>query len=185
MGVNQIPNIITGVRFLLVPLLVWLLMERHFTLALATFGIMGMSDGLDGFLAKRYGWKTRLGEFMDPLADKTMLISAYISLGFGGLVPFWLVFTVILRDVVILTGAGVYHLLTRRLQMAPSLISKLNTLAQIILVLAVIFDQLIELPDILVSILIILTLFTTVASGIVYVIEWSNRAKQAMRGNSL
>ena len=184
MGVNQIPNIITGVRFLLVPLLVWSLVERNFGLALATFGIMGVSDGLDGFLAKHYGWKTRLGEFLDPLADKTMLVSAYITLGFGGLVPFWLVITIILRDVVILTGAGVYHLLTRQLQMVPSLISKLNTLAQIILVLAVIFDQLIELPGNLVSIIIILTLFTTVASGIAYVIEWSSRAKQAMRGDS-
>ena len=184
MGVNQIPNIITGARFLLVPLFVWLLVERHFAMALGTFGVMGMSDGLDGFLAKRYGWKTRLGEFLDPLADKTMLVSAYITLGFGGLVPIWLVITIILRDVVILTGAAVYHLLTRKLQMAPSLISKLNTLAQIILVLAVIFDQLIELPDNLVSILIILTLFTTVASGVVYVIEWSSRARQAMRGES-
>ena len=184
MGVNQIPNIITGARFLLVPLLVWLLVERYFAMALVTFGIMGMSDGLDGFLAKRYGWKTRLGEFLDPLADKTMLVSAYITLGFGGLVPFWLVITIISRDVVILTGAGVYHLLTRQLQMAPSLISKLNTFAQIILVLAVIFDQLIELPGNLVSILIMLTLFTTVASGAAYVFEWSSRAKQAMRSDS-
>jgi cardiolipin synthase len=184
MGVNQIPNFITGARILLVPLLVWLLVERHFALALATFGIMGMSDGLDGFLAKRYNWKTRLGEYLDPLADKAMLVSAYVSLGFGEVVPFWLVITVVLREVVILTGAGVYHLLTHQLQMAPSLISKLNTLTQIILVFTVIFDQLIELPGNLVSILIVLTLFTTVASGIGYVIEWSSRAKQAIQGDS-
>jgi cardiolipin synthase len=184
MEVNQIPNFITGVRILLVPMLVWLLVERHFALALATFGIMGMSDGLDGFLAKRYNWKTRLGEYLDPLADKIMLVSAYVTLGFGGIVPFWLVITVVLREVVILTGAGVYHLLTHQLQMAPTLISKLNTLAQIILVLTVIFDQLIELPGNLVSILIVLTLITTVASGIGYVIDWSSRAKQAMQGDS-
>jgi cardiolipin synthase len=183
MEVNQIPNFITGVRILLVPMLVWLLVERHFALALATFGIMGMSDGLDGFLAKRYNWKTRLGEYLDPLADKIMLVSAYVTLGFGEVVPFWLVITVVLREVVILTGAGVYHLLTHQLQMAPSLISKVNTLAQIILVLTVIFDQVIDLPSNLVSILIVLTLITTVASGIGYVIEWSRRAKQAMQGD--
>jgi cardiolipin synthase len=183
MEVNQIPNFITGVRILLVPMLVWLLVERHFALALATFGIMGMSDGLDGFLAKRYNWKTRLGEYLDPLADKIMLVSAYVTLGFGEVVPFWLVITVVLREVVILTGAGVYHLLTHQLQMAPSLISKINTLAQIILVLTVIFDQVIDLPSNLVSILIVLTLITTVASGIGYVIEWSRRAKQAMQGD--
>lgn len=181
---RQIPNLLTGIRLLLVPLMVWLLLEARFLPALAVFAIMGLSDGLDGFLAKRYGWKTRLGEYLDPLADKSMLLSAYITLGYMALIPFWLVSLIILREVIILSGATAYHFMTHRLQMSPSIISKFNTLMQIILVLAVVLDQIFTLPGTAMKTLIGATLFTTVASGLGYVIEWSARARREIRRES-
>ena len=180
---RQIPNLLTGMRLLFVPLMVWLLLQASFLPALGVFAVMGISDGLDGFLAKRYGWKTQLGEYLDPLADKTMLVSAYITLGYLALIPVWLVTLIIIREVIILSGAIAYHFMTHRLRMAPSIISKFNTLAQIILVLAVVFDQIITLPALVIKSLIGLTLFSTVASGLGYVIEWSVRArKEIQRG---
>jgi cardiolipin synthase len=178
---KQIPNLITGLRLLLVPFMVWLLLEDRYLPALGVFTLMGISDAMDGFLAKRYGWKTRLGEFLDPVADKTMLVSAFVALGWSGLVPAWLVILVIARDVVILGGAAAYHLLTRQLYMAPTIISKLNTFAQIVLVLAVILDQLMGKQTPIVQIFIGLTLITTVASGFGYVIEWSGRARKELQ----
>ncbi|MCP4407642.1 MAG: CDP-alcohol phosphatidyltransferase family protein [Gammaproteobacteria bacterium] len=181
MWARQIPNLITGTRIMLVPLMVWLLLKGKFTPALGIFTLMGASDALDGYLAKRYGWQTNLGKFMDPLADKTMLISAYVALGWLGLIPIWLVILVVLRDIVILGGAAAYHVLTRHLSMVPSLLSKLNTLAQIVLVLAVIFDQLVGLPSLLIQSLVGFALITTVTSGVGYVIDWSSRARKALQ----
>ncbi len=179
--VRQIPNLLTGLRFLLVPLLVWLLFEDRFWLALGVFMFMGLSDGMDGYLAKRFGWRTKLGEFMDPLADKTMLVSAYITLGWLGLIPKWLVIVVIARDVIILTGAAAYHFVIDHLRMVPSLISKINTLVQILLVLCVILAKLEVLPIGILEFLMFLTLFTTIVSGFSYIMEWSARAKREFR----
>lgn len=175
---RQIPNLLTGMRLLLVPFMVWLLLETRFLPALGVFAIMGLSDGLDGFLAKRYDWKTRLGEYLDPLADKAMLLSAYITLGYLTLIPLWLVSLIIIREVIILSGATAYHFMTHRLQMSPTIISKFNTLMQIILVLAVMLNQVFTLPELLITVLIGLALFTTLASGLGYIIEWSARARR-------
>jgi cardiolipin synthase len=180
---RQIPNLLTGIRFLLVPYLVWLLLEERFWQALGVFIIMGFSDGMDGYLAKRFDWRTELGEFMDPLADKTMLVSAYVALGWLGLLPKWLVIVVIARDIIILTGAIAYHFLTRQLHMEPSVISKINTLFQIVLVLGVILTRLEFMSAGLLQLLIALTFVTTVISGLDYIMEWSRRAtKQLRRG---
>ena len=175
-SVKQIPNLITALRFLLVPLLVWALREGRYQDALLLCAVMAMSDGLDGYLAKRFGWRTSLGAYLDPLADKVMLVSAFITLGWMQLVPAWLVAIIVLRDAVILIGAGSYHLLTRRLEMNPSTISKLNTVVQIVLVLAVIIDQLVNLPAELVQFLMGLTLLTTLTSGLKYAVDWGRKA---------
>lgn len=180
---KQIPNLVTGLRLVLVPFMVWLLLDERYLTALGVFALMGLSDAVDGFLAKRYDWKTRVGEFLDPVADKTMLVSAFVALGWTGLVPAWLVLIIIVRDVVILAGAAAYHLLTRQLYMAPTIISKLNTFAQIILVLSVILDQLLDMPAFVVQLFIALTLLTTVASGFGYVIDWSGRARKELQNN--
>lgn len=174
---KYIPNLITLLRFLLVPPLVWVLSEGCYGDALCLFALMGISDALDGFLAKRFDWKTTLGAYLDPLADKVMLVSAYVTLGWLALLPVWLVAIVIGRDAVILSGALAYHLVTRRLEMVPSYISKANTLMQIVLVLSVITAQLVHLPRGLLASLMLGTVLTTLGSGVAYVVEWSRRVK--------
>lgn len=174
-----IPNIITIARLVAVPFLIWWLFDSQFYNALVLFLLMGISDALDGYLAKSFSWKTTLGAYLDPAADKAMLISAYITLGALYLLPHWLVFLVILRDVALLSGALSYVTTTRQLDIKPTIISKFNTFMQIILVLIVIYDQLNAVPTLLVQVLIGLTVFTTVASGLDYSME--ERTRRAAR----
>ncbi len=170
-----IPNVITATRFVAVPLLIWWLFDGQFYNALLLFSLMGLSDALDGYLAKSFNWKTPLGAYMDPAADKIMLISAYVALGALNLLSHWLVFIVILRDVALLAGALSCSFTTRRLEIQPSLNSKLNTFVQIILVFAVIFSQITTVPTLLIQMLIGLTVFTTVSSGLDYLMEERSR----------
>lgn len=172
---RYIPNLITALRLVTVPLLVWWLFDGQFYNALLLFILMGLSDALDGYLAKYFGWKTTLGAYIDPAADKAMLIGAYVTLGALHLLPHWLVFIVILRDVAILAGALAYNFATRRLEIQPTLISKLNTFVQIVLILAVTYSQLNSMPALLIQTLIGLAVFTTVASGLDYLMEERSR----------
>ncbi len=174
-----IPNTITIARLAAVPLLIWWLFDGQFYNALALFLLMGVSDALDGYLAKSYGWKTTLGAYLDPAADKAMLVSAYITLGALNLLPHWLVFLIIVRDVALLSGALSYVTTTRQLDIRPTLISKFNTFMQIVLVFAVIYNQLNNVSPLLIQILIALTVFTTVASGLDYTME--ERTRRAAR----
>ena len=177
MKASDLPNSITVFRFLLVPPVVLLLLNRQYEGALLVFALAGFSDALDGYLAKRYHWTSRLGALLDPLADKLMLVSGFVALAWLGLISPWLVGLVILRDVVIVTGAIVYHMRIEKLEAAPSLVSKLNTLAQILLVLAVMYSQAIrQLPSFWMDVLIYGVLFTTLWSGLDYVWTWGRRA---------
>ena len=172
---RYIPNLITAIRLATVPLLVVWLFDGQFYNALLLFILMGLSDALDGYLAKCFGWKTTLGAYLDPAADKTMLISAYITLGALDLLPHWLVFIVILRDVWILAGALAYNFAMRQLEIQPTMTSKCNTFVQIVLVLAVVYSQLNPVSDLLIQVLIGLTLLTTVVSGLDYLMEERSR----------
>ena len=104
---SDIPNLITVMRIVLVVPVSWSLLRQEFGLALALFFVAGVSDGLDGFLAKHYGWSSRLGALLDPLADKALLVACYASLAWIGLLPVWLLVLVVARDVVIVAGAVV------------------------------------------------------------------------------
>jgi cardiolipin synthase len=137
---------------------------------------MGLSDALDGFLARCYDWKTTLGAYLDPIADKVMLLSAYLTFAILGWVPWWLSGLVIARDVVLLVGAVCYHLSTRQLKMDPLAISKVNTFAQIILAVSLIYAQVGPMSAQVISGLIAVVACTTLASGSQYVIEWLRRA---------
>ena len=177
MQARDIPNLITVFRFLLVPPVVWFLLKGQFGIALILFTLAGVSDGVDGFLAKQYGWTSRLGALMDPLADKLLLVCCFITLGWLQLIPGWLVILVIARDLIIVTGAIVYHARVERLEADPSLVSKLNTLTQILLVMTAMFQQVMTgLPAGILSVLIFCVLVTTVWSGIDYVWTWGRRA---------
>jgi cardiolipin synthase len=174
---RYIPNLITGLRILLVaPILLCLLRERYAE-ALLLFVVAGFSDALDGYLAKRNNWITPLGGILDPLADKLLLMGSILTLGVLGALPFWLVALAIVRDVVIVGGALGYHYWIERFQAAPLAISKLNTLMQLTLVLIVIFSKAFPIvPEKLLAVLIVVTALTTLASGIAYVWGWSRRA---------
>jgi cardiolipin synthase len=174
---NDLPNIITFLRFLLIPPVVLLLLHRRYGLAMLVFAVAGFSDALDGYLAKRYCWHSRLGGLLDPIADKLMLLSGFVTLAWLGALPVWLVALIILRDVVIVTGAIVYHLRIEKLEADPSLISKFNTLAQILLVMAVMFSHAFQkLPQYWMDALIYGVLVTTLWSGFDYVWTWGRRA---------
>lgn len=176
---RDIPNIITVFRLLLVLPVVVLMLNQRFGAALIVFGIAGFSDAIDGYLAKRYNWTSRLGGLLDPLADKLLMLSTFITLAWLGLIPLWLVSLVILRDLVIVSGAIVYHMRIEHLDAEPSLVSKLNTVTQILLVLAVMFTQAIqELPALWMDVLLYSVLATTIWSGLDYVWTWGRRAWQ-------
>jgi cardiolipin synthase len=175
---SDIPNLITVLRILLVAPIAWVLLQQNFVLALALFFIAGFSDALDGFLAKQYGWTSRLGALLDPLADKALLVTCYASLAWIGLLPFWLLVLVVSRDVVIVAGAVVYNFRIQRLEAQPTLISKLNTLLQIVLVLLVIIQQLAPwIESSWIRLLIYAVTISVVWSGMDYVVTWSRRAR--------
>ncbi len=174
---KDIPNIISVLRVVMTIPVIYLLITRDFSNALILFAIAGASDALDGFLAKHYHWESHLGGLLDPLADKTLLVACYLILGAIGLLPIALVMTVMLRDLIIIGGAFLYHYNIEVLDADPSLVSKLNTLMQILLVLAVVMNAgPFQLPDALIQGLIWFTFATTVASGANYVWVWGRRA---------
>ncbi len=174
---SDLPNILTVFRFLLVPPVVFYMLNHKFGPALIVFAIAGFSDALDGFLARRYHWTSRVGALMDPLADKLLMVSSFLTLGWLGLLPYWLVGLVILRDLVIVTGAIIYNARIELVEVDPSIVSKLNTLAQILLVLSVMFSHAVyALPALWIDALIFSVLITIVWSGLGYVWTWGRRA---------
>lgn len=126
-----IPNLITGARLLSVPLIVWLILAGHFATAFWLFVAAGVSDGIDGALARGFRARTKLGGILDPAADKALLVAVYIALSVADLVPDWLVYLIVGRDILIVSGVGILTLMKERLAMQPLAISKLNTFAQL------------------------------------------------------
>ena len=182
---RHIPNLITGLRIVLVAPFLWLLLEERYGPALLLFIIAGVSDGLDGFLAKYFGWTSELGGLLDPLADKLLLMGAMLALGWLNELPVWLVALVVTRDVIIVIGAVSYHWLIERFSAAPLPVSKINTLLQLLLVLAVIVHYgMTTLPDGLIDGLIGLTALTTVWSGAAYVQRWGRQAMSRRRSKT-
>lgn len=175
---RDIPNGISILRIILVVPVGLLLVEKKFDWALYLFVFAALSDGLDGYLAKHFGWTSRLGSLLDPVADKLLLVTCYVLTGWLGLIPVWLVWLVILRDVVIVVGATAYHYLFGPFMGEPTLISKINTVAQIVLVVLVIFDQgILQTPEGLIEALVYLVVITTASSGLSYILIWWQRAR--------
>ena len=176
---RQIPNIISILRIFLVVPIVWTLINEKYELGLMLFAIAGISDAVDGVLAKTFHWQTRLGGFLDPLADKLLLVCSFLAIGWLGLVPWWLVVLVIVRDLVIVAGAVAYHFRVGRFDAEPTLISKINTALQILLVVLAVLDQslLVNLPAWVITLGVALVALTTLLSGFNYVVEWTRRAR--------
>ncbi len=133
MDLMNIPNIITLARILSVPALIWFILAGQYSIAFLIFMLAGISDGVDGFLAKRFGWKTELGAYLDAVADKTLLVSIFIALGIIGLLPAWIVIGVVARDLLIIGAVLLSWILENPVTIKPSYVSKVNTTAQILL----------------------------------------------------
>jgi cardiolipin synthase len=132
-----IPNLLTLIRIGLVPWIVVLLQQQEFGFALGVFIIAGLTDGLDGYIAKRFNAQTFLGAILDPIADKALLVSTYIMLSVMELIPFWLVVAVVFRDLVIVGGYLLMLMFFESVKIAPLLISKVNTFLQIAYIVVV------------------------------------------------
>lgn len=181
MKAENIPNLITIFRIFLVIPIVDTMLEERFQLALGLFILAGVSDAADGFLAKRFAWQSQLGSLLDPIADKLLLVSCFVTAGVMSLLPPSLVIAVVVRDLLIVSGASAYYLLVGPFEGEPLLISKLNTLVQLVLVVAVLTDQAIgAVASELLDFLIVVTLLTTVCSGVMYIYLWGRSYWRAM-----
>lgn len=174
---RDIPNLISCFRIVLVAPVVWAMLQFDFYLALWLFAIAGISDGLDGFLAKHYQWQSRLGSILDPIADKLLLVASFATLSYLGLLPWWLFALVIGRDLLIVVGALAYHKAFGEFELQPLWSSKINTLLQILLVLLVMvqaqwFPQLDQIK----TIGIWLVVASVINSGSEYVLVWGTSA---------
>ena len=171
--ITTIPNILTMFRIATVPVLIILLHDYQYGWAFLVFLISGISDGLDGFIAKRFNMSSELGAILDPLADKALIFSSYLMLMVLGDLPFWLFLTVIFRDVLILVGSLIYVAFNGQVKMAPSYLSKLNTFTQIFLVVAILAQKTFGLDfPVFTQTLIYATFITTVLSGVHYAWLW-------------
>jgi len=181
---RDLPNLISILRILLVAPVAIMLMEKNYLMALILFLVAGISDGIDGYLARRLDCRTRLGAFLDPFADKLLMLVCYLSLGWLGELPIWLVGAVIGRDILIVAGAAFYHYLVENMEVRPSLLSKLNTVLQILLVVVVLMALAgAPLPEVFVQFMIWAVLASTVLSGLGYLLEWLRLTSVALRDN--
>ena len=179
---RHLPNLITALRIVLIVPLCRLIDGGRYDGALLVAAIAGFSDALDGFLAKRFGWQSWIGGMLDPVADKLLLMAAFVSLALAGELPAWLAILVVGRDLAIVAGAVAYHNLIGRFDAQPSQLSKLTTVAQIVFVLVELLrlSHWIDLPAALRPVLIAGIAALTLASGLHYVVVWSARARRAV-----
>ncbi len=179
MKLKYIPNMICVLRIILVAPIVWSLLQGRYGLALGLILVAGLSDALDGFLARRFDWRTRVGGLLDPAADKLLMFAAYVTLAWIGLVPIWFSAIVVGRDIIIITGAIVYQLYVAPVHGEPTGASKLNTVLQILFVLFTITHAWRGQPPMLVLQLLGAGILTTIAISIIqYVTTGLNRARE-------
>jgi cardiolipin synthase len=178
MSLSWLPNAISILRIALIAPILILILQGSFGWALALFWLAGFSDGLDGYLAKRFDWHTRLGALLDPVADKLLVAGLFITLAYTQDIPVWLAAVVIVRDVVIVAGATAYNFFVRPVEGEPTRVSKLNTALQLLFLLFVISRAGFGWPEpIALTVLGASVLVTVVISGIDYVWSWSRRAR--------
>jgi cardiolipin synthase len=168
-----IPNLISIARLLLVPLIIWLTVYNYHAAALFVFVLAGVSDAVDGFIARTFDLRSDLGAFLDPIADKALLVSIYVTLAYINVLPGWLTILVVSRDLLIVGAVVLSWMLGEPMETHPHWISKVNTLLQIALAAFVLADLAIGFhADTLRTILIVVVAVLTVTSGGVYLIGW-------------
>lgn len=168
-----IPNLITLLRFLLVPAIVYAMLEGAMGWALAGFLVAGVSDGIDGFIARQFDQRSELGAYLDPIADKLLLVSVFVVLGLMSELPLWLVIAAVSRDLLIVGGVVLSSLLGHPVEMKPLMVSKANTAMQIVLAAVILFELALETAfGSLRGWLVILSGGLTVASAAAYLVAW-------------
>lgn len=168
-----IPNLLTLLRIAAVAPLVWFLHQHMYHQALVLFALAGLSDGLDGFLARRFGWRSSLGAILDPVADKLLMGFTAVMLVWNALIPLWLLLLIILRDLVISGGAVLYRILRGPFEVQPSMLGKISTFTQLLLVVAVLMNAAYHiLPRFAMHALVMLVGVMTLLSGVHYVWIW-------------
>lgn len=164
-------------RIALVIPVVYCFLNQYFTIALILFTVAGVSDALDGYLAKKYDWSSQLGSFLDPLADKLLLVSCFLVGVIIEVIPAWLFAMILARDLIVAFGALVYHFMIEKFYGEPPFSSKLNTALQIVyLVLIMATQELLSFPETWMTFLLYSVAATTVLSGCEYVWIWSLKA---------
>ncbi len=169
----HLPNLITILRILLVPFTIWLMISHAYGLAFLAFLVAGVSDGVDGYIARRFNSQSELGAYIDPLADKALLVSIFVALGILQVIPTWLVILVATRDVLIIGAVLLSWIMGKPLAMRPLWISKVNTTMQIVFaggVLGMLGTGVNLEPILLPAIVIVAAL--TIASGAMYMMAW-------------
>jgi cardiolipin synthase len=171
---RHLPNLICLARIALIWPIVAALGNANYDFALLLFAVAAVSDGLDGFLAKRFGWTSELGKILDPAADKLLLISVFVMATSLGLVPWWVAVTAVTRDVAIILAAIVLRIWSGPLEGRPSIISKINTLLQLIYLLGVITHAAgYGPPQGFLATLAVVTVITTLLSGVNYALDFA------------
>ena len=177
MTLKWLPNAICIGRVILVAPIVLMLLEGQYLAALALIGVAAFSDAVDGFLARNFDWRTRLGGLLDPAADKLLVFSVFLTLTYLELVPLFLTVLGVSRDIVIIAGAVTYQVLIEPIQGDASPISKLNTAAQFVFVISTLTGAAIQWPTPqVVMFLGAVVVFTSITSGLNYVVGWGKRA---------
>ena len=167
-----VPNLITTIRIILTPIFVIYLINDQFLSALIVFLLCGISDGLDGFVARVFNQKSTIGSFLDPLADKLILVASFIVLGVRGFLPPWLAVMVIARDVLILLGVLMLYLMGANFVVKPSILSKITTCLQFVIPIAILSRDYLSLPSEPYTYLYLLTAVFTISSGLHYMYYW-------------
>jgi cardiolipin synthase (CMP-forming) len=167
------PNLISLGRLLAAPVGIWLVLGNHMAAAFWLYLVAGLSDAVDGFIAKRFNSRSELGALLDPIADKTLIVSMVVALGLAGLLPDWLVILIVFRDVLIIGGFLLSQAMTDATRWRPAMISKINTMLQIVLVAWTLAQLGLGVSDFgLMPVLFDLVAATTVLSGGVYLMRW-------------
>jgi cardiolipin synthase len=176
----SIPNLITLARIILVPVVVWTIATGQLRLAFLLFLAAAISDGVDGFLAKRFGWKTELGAYLDPLADKVLIVSIYVTLGITGVIPLWIVILVVSRDFMIVGAIILSWVVGRPVKIKPHIVSKLNTGVQILFACLVLASHgyAFDVEPVLTLVMALVAVLTLLSVGL-YLAEWIRHMNSA------
>ncbi len=170
----NIPNLLTLARILLVPVVVWAIAQGQMSIALAAFVVAGITDAVDGYIAKRFDQQTELGAYLDPLADKTLIVSIYVSLAIFGFIPPWVAILVVSRDIMIVGAVVLSTLIERPLTIQPLMVSKANTVAQIVFAALVLASKGLKIDlDWAIFIAMWSVAALTLASAAAYLVSWT------------